>query len=68
MFRHFRLREGFRVEFRAEAFNALNHANFDLFYISNSYTNSANLTSPTFGKIVHAGDARIMQIALKLRF
>lgn len=68
LFRHFKLAERLRAEFRAEAFNALNHANFDLFYISNSYTNSADRTSPNFGKITHAGDARIMQLALKLRF
>ena len=68
LFRHFRLGERLRAEFRAEAFNALNHANFDLFYISNSYTNSADRTSPNFGKITHAGDSRILQLALKLRF
>jgi hypothetical protein len=68
IFRHFRLTEKLQAEFRAEAFNALNHPNFDLFYISNSYTNSQDLTSPNFGKITHAADPRVMQIALKLKF
>ncbi len=68
LFRHFKLGERLRMEFRAEAFNALNHANFDLFRITNSYTNSANLGSPNFGKITSASDGRILQLALKLRF
>jgi hypothetical protein len=68
LFRRFKITEKLGAEFRAEAFNALNHTNFDLFYITNSYTNSENLTSPTFGQITHAQDPRLMQLALKLRF
>ena len=68
LFRRFRLTERWRAELRAEAFNALNHPNFDLFFITNSYTNNENFTSPNFGQITHASDPRLMQIALKLRF
>jgi hypothetical protein len=68
LFRLFQVSERLKAEFRAEAFNALNHANLDLFYISNSYTNSENLTSPNFGQITHAQDPRLMQLALKLRW
>ena len=45
---------------RVEAFNALNNVNFDL---PNSSQNSAN-----FGKILSAGDPRIMQLALRVSF
>jgi hypothetical protein len=68
LFRHFRITEKLQAEFRVEAFNALNHPNFDLFYITNSYTNSETVGSPNFGKITHAGDPRLYQLALKLRF
>jgi len=68
LFRRFRVTERWQAELRLEAFNALNHPNFDLFFITNSYTNNANFTSPTFGQITHASDPRLMQIALKLRF
>ena len=68
LFRNFKVTERLRAEFRAEAFNALNHPNFDLFFISNSYTNSETLGSPTFGQITHAQDPRLMQLAFKLKF
>jgi hypothetical protein len=49
-----------RIQVRIEAFNVLNHVNFDL---PNSSQNSAN-----FGKILNAGDPRIMQLALRVSF
>jgi hypothetical protein len=58
--RRFNIREGQSVEFRAEAFNVLNHVN------PGNPTNS--LTSQTFGKSTTAADPRIMQLALKYVF
>ncbi len=58
--RNFALTERFRLEARGEAFNAINHANF-----SNPTT---SLNSSNFGKILGAGDPRILQFALKLHF
>jgi len=49
-----------RIQVRVEAFNVLNNVNFDL---PNSSQNSAN-----FGKILAAGDPRIMQLALRVSF
>jgi hypothetical protein len=45
---------------RIEAFNALNNVNLEL---PNSSQNSGN-----FGKILSAGDPRIMQLALRVSF
>jgi hypothetical protein len=58
--REFRFREAQRLEFRAEAFN-----------ITNSLMRKdpiVQLNTGTFGQVVQAGDARIMQFALKYAF
>jgi len=54
------IREGLRIQFRAEFFNAFNHANFDL--------PDAFLGSPTFGRISSAENPRRTQFGLKLIF
>lgn len=48
------------AEFRVEAFNLANHANF-----SNPNT---NITSSLFGQVTSTLDPRILQLALRLRF
>ena len=47
------------AQFRAEFFNAFNHANFGVPGIT---------IGAGFGQIVSASDARIIQFGLKLRF
>ncbi len=54
------IREGLRIQFRAEFFNAFNHANFDL--------PDAFLGSPTFSRISSAESPRRTQFGLKLIF
>jgi len=51
---------GSRLQFRWEIFNVINHVNY------NAPTTALN--SANFGKILGAGDPRIMQFALKLDF
>ena len=54
------VKEPLRVEFRAEAYNALNHPNFNI-------PNRTAFT-PNFGSISSAQDSRQLQFALKLLF
>lgn len=49
-----------RLQFRAEAFNVLNHTNLGL--------PVADLNSANFGRILSAGPPRLLQFALKLTF
>lgn len=49
-----------RAQFRAEAFNAFNNTNFGL--------PGTGFGSPSFGVISSAGQARIVQLAIKLNF
>lgn len=54
-----RITEGINLEFRAEFFNAFNHAQFAL---PDGNINGA------FGRVLNANDPRIMQLSLKLLF
>jgi hypothetical protein len=54
------IKERMNLEFRAEAFNAFNHAQFG--------QPDGNVTSGTFGIISTANSPRIMQLSLKLLF
>jgi Carboxypeptidase regulatory-like domain len=58
--KNFRLTETKDLQFRAEIFNLLNHANF---HIPNS-----DISSPTFNQILEAEPARLVQFALKFLF
>ncbi len=61
--REVHLREGRIFEFRAEAFNAFNHAQF-----FGPATVEGNISSGTFGDAVSAMPPRLMQIAVRYRF
>ena len=59
-FKYFRVTERHRVEFRAEFFNGFNRVNLN--------APNATLTSPSFGRILGAGPARVVQFGLKYQF
>jgi hypothetical protein len=76
----FQIRERFKLQFRTEMFNALNHANFD--NPRDASVGSPSLSSQDFGRtccatvappstqtVVQTGEsARVIQFALKLQF
>jgi hypothetical protein len=61
--KNFRLAESKSLEFRVEAFNAFNHAQF---YGPASV--DGNISSATFGQVVSAAAPRLLQLALKMVF
>jgi hypothetical protein len=60
LFKSFSITESTRLQFRAEAFNLLNHANLGL--------PENDLQSPAFGQILQAAPPRLLQLALKFYF
>jgi hypothetical protein len=60
LLKYFSITEKTRLQFRAEAFNLFNRANFN--------NPTANVSSPTNGQILSAGPARVLQLALKVQF
>jgi hypothetical protein len=64
LLKNFAFTERFHMEFRAEAFNAFNHTQFE----GNANTGgiSTNVTASNFGAVTNAYDGRQIQFALKL--
>jgi hypothetical protein len=60
LFKNFSMGEARRLQFRAEWFNLLNHANLGL--------PENDLESPAFGQILQAGSPRLLQLAMKVVF
>ncbi len=63
-----RITERFNVQFRAEAFNAFNNVNFQLFTGNGGIGIDRTQADPSFGQVTSAGAPRILQLALKVRF
>jgi hypothetical protein len=63
----FIVQEKMRLQFRAESFNVLNHANFTSINTTVAF-NAAGVASNGFGGVNGAGPGRVMEFALKLLF
>ncbi len=61
MSRQFKFRERYRLDFRSDFFNIMNHANW-------SNPGTALGTASTFGKITTFGSPRLIQLSMKLFF
>lgn len=61
LFRNFRIFENLNFQLRGEAFNVLNHTNFNIVGVTAT-------TPSTFGQVTGAREARILQIGGKLTF
>ena len=68
IFKMFPIAERLRLQFRAEAFNIQNRANFLIQPANAGTTATFNVNSPNFGKILAADDPRVFQFGLKLMF
>jgi len=60
LFKNFAITESARIQFRVEAFNTLNRANFAL--------PENDIASPAFGQILQAAPPRLLQLAVKIFF
>jgi len=73
LFKSFPINERFGFQFRAEAFNFINHPNWGGASGGASGLGTLNPTSPTFGKITSKGGGpgtgeRNLQLSLRLYF
>jgi len=68
LFKNFRLSDRFQLQFRAEAFNILNHTNFQLGVGNAGPSGNNRLNRPEFGKAGGTFSPRNLQLGLKLRF
>jgi hypothetical protein len=69
LYKNFTLREGVKLQFRSEVFNAFNHPTFTTFATTiNTNTTRVNPTADNFGVVTATRDNRVLQFALKLNF
>lgn len=68
VFKFFRIREGMRLQFRADAYNSTNHVNLSPPNVTFSPTLQGVNTNSLFGVITASGPARVIQLGVRLAF
>jgi hypothetical protein len=68
LFKNFSIKERLRVQFRAEAYNAFNHSQFDTVDTTITYNAAGKNSRTSTGQVTGSRDPRIMQFALRLMF
>ncbi|HTM47434.1 MAG TPA: carboxypeptidase regulatory-like domain-containing protein [Bryobacteraceae bacterium] len=68
LFKNFAIREGMRVQFRSEFYNAFNHTQFSAFDSTARFDANGNQVNAQFGQFTAARDPRILQLAIRLQF
>ena len=69
LFKSFRIYERFNAQFRAEAYNALNHTQFSAFDTTARFdTNTGAQINARLSEFTAARSPRIMQMAIRLSF
>jgi hypothetical protein len=66
--KNFPIREPFRLQFRAEAYNAFNHTQFSGFDTAARFDPQGRQVSTTFGQFNASRPPRQMQLALRFTF
>lgn len=68
IFKNFNIREGLRLQFRSEFYNAFNHTQFSSFDSTARFDATGNQVNSQFGQFTAARDPRIVQVAIRLQF
>jgi hypothetical protein len=68
IFKDFPIREGMRFQFRAEAYNAFNHAQFSALDTTARFDAQGNQVNARLGEFTATRSPRIMQLALRFYF
>jgi hypothetical protein len=68
VFKNFSIRERMRFQFRAEAYNAFNHTQFDGVDTTVTFNAAGQQTRASSGQLNSSRDPRIMQLALRVSF
>jgi hypothetical protein len=68
IFKTFKFGERMRIQFRAEAYNAFNHTNFNAVDTTIQYNAAGVNTRTSASNVTSARDPRIMQFALRINF
>jgi hypothetical protein len=68
LFKNFSIKERFRFQFRAEAYNTFNHTQYSTVNTTITFNAAGVNTNAAAGQITAARDPRIMQLALRMTF